>query len=309
MVATFGHGLISPGMTPTFAPALATLCGATAWVLIATRAGLPVSTTHAIVGSVAGVAALAYGTGAVQWSVLFRKVALPLLISPAAAFVLTGVLLRSSIARRAQCVCAELVTSFPAVAPPGFSKSVAVAPDWRLNLGTGTLGECAVHRPGALRLTLDHVHWLTSGATSLARGMNDAPKIVALLLGAVSLAGTSLSTPSLFAVVTVAMVAGSLAAGRRVTRLLAENVASMDHRQGLGANFVTAVLVIVGALRGLPMSTTHVSSGGIIGAGAQNDSLNRRTLKEMALAWVVTVPGAADLGMTVYGIARALGTS
>jgi PiT family inorganic phosphate transporter len=312
MLATFGHGLIASGVAPTFAAALATLCGAAAWVLIATRAGLPVSTTHAIVGSLAGVAALAYGASAVQWSVLWGKVALPLLVSPAAAFVLTSLLLRTRIAKRADCICSELAasTALSAVASSGFARTApALAPaSLRLHVSAGTTEACAAHRPFALRLTVDHLHWLTSGATSLARGMNDAPKIVALLLAAFALAGGgTVSTASLFAIVTLAMVAGSLAAGGRVTRVLAEKVTVMDHRDGFAANLITAGLVVLGAVRGLPMSTTHVSSGGIIGAGSQKDSLNRRTLKEIALAWVVTVPGAAALGMSAYEVARALG--
>src|SRR5712692_281687 len=87
MIATFGNGLLVTGTTSTFAAALATLFGAAGWVLLATRTGLPVSTTHAIVGSLTGVAALAYGTGAVRWSALGGKILLPLLISPFASLL------------------------------------------------------------------------------------------------------------------------------------------------------------------------------------------------------------------------------
>ena len=70
---------------------------------------------------------------------------------------------------------------------------------------------------------------LTSGATSLARGMNDAPKMVALLLAASALSGkATVSTPGLFAIVTTAMVVGGILAGRRVTHVLAEKVTAMD---------------------------------------------------------------------------------
>jgi PiT family inorganic phosphate transporter len=272
---------------------------------------LPVSTTHAIVGSLAGVAAVAYGTDAVQWKPLLGKVGLPLLLSPAVAFVVTRLLLRTRVAKRADCVCGGLApTVAPAAAVPSALAHAAAlaAPTFHLRITTEATEACAADRPLAARLTVDHLHWLTSGATSLARAMNDAPKIVALSLAALALGGGSLVTStSIFAVVTLAMVAGSLAAGRRVTRVLAEKVTAMDHREGFSANLVTAALVILGALRGLPMSTTHVSSGGIIGAGSLTRSLNRSTLRDIALAWVVTLPSAAAIGVAAYEIAHALG--
>jgi PiT family inorganic phosphate transporter len=78
----------------------------------------------------------------------------------------------------------------------------------------------------------------------------------------------------------------------------------MDHREGFLANLVTAGLVTAGATLGLPMSTTHVSSGGIIGAGVQRSSLNTKTLKEIVLAWVVTLPAAAALGIGAFLLGR-----
>ncbi len=311
MLSTFGKGLVAPGSTPTFAGALATLAGAAAWVAIATRTGLPVSTTHALVGALGGVALAAYGVGSVQWSVLGVKVFLPLLASPLASFVLTSAALWFTSWRSAapgaiaDCACAELERG---IVPQGSSRAPAAAflPGATLRVYTGDTAECVAARP-AVRVTLDHLHWISSGATSLARGMNDAPKIVALALAAAALGPSAgPSTPMLFASVVLGMVLGSVAAGRRVTHVLAEKVTAMDHREGFAANLVTAALVTVGAVQGLPMSTTHVSSGGIVGAGAQRRALRHRTLRDIALAWVVTLPGAALLGTWAYGIALAV---
>lgn len=116
--------------------------------------------------------------------------------------------------------------------------------------------------------------------------MNDAPKIVALVLAAsVLLGGATISTSALFGLVAVAMVIGSLVAGRRVTHVLATKVTPMDHHEGFAANLVTAGLVTAGAVYGLPMSTTHVSSGGIFSAGIHRGTLNRKTLRDILLAW------------------------
>ncbi len=311
MLSTFGKGLVAPGVTPTFSAALATLAGAAAWVAIATSTGLPVSTTHALVGALMGVAAAAYGVGAVQWSALGGKVFLPLLASPLASFLLTWVALRLTSSRSAaagsvtDCACAELepavVTQGPSCAP-----AAALLPGSTLRVYTGSAAECAAAGT-AVRVTLDHLHWLSSGATSLARGMNDAPKIVALALAAAALGPSAgVSAPMLFVSVVAGMVFGSVVAGRRVTHVLAEKVTTMDHREGFAANLATAALVMVGAVQGLPMSTTHVSSGGIVGAGVRRGALRHRTLRDIALAWVVTLPGAALLGTMAYGIARAV---
>lgn len=80
----------------------------------------------------------------------------------------------------------------------------------------------------------------------------------------------------------------------------------MNHHEGFSANLVTAGLVAAGAIYGMPMSTTHVSLGGIIGAGAARGSLSRRTLRDIVLGWVVTVPAAALLGMAAYLVAGVL---
>jgi len=316
MLSTFGSGLLSPGTTPTFAGAFAALLGAAGWVFLATGTGLPVSTTHAIVGALVGVAALAYGTDAVKWTTLGTKILLPLLVSPFASLLLTGVLLRATRRRPlaggagADCLCARVELAMAAVAMTSTQSVALISRPPHLRITTGSAGACAKTQPAALRLTIDHLHWLTSGATSLARGMNDGPKIVALVAAAsVLLGGATISTPALFGVVTAAMVAGSLVAGRRVTHVLAEKVTAMDHREGFAANLVTAGLVTAGAVYGLPMSTTHVSSGGIFSAGALRGTLNRKTLRDILLAWVVTLPAAAAIGMAAYVIVRLLAAS
>lgn len=305
MVATFGTGLLAPGTTPTFAAVLATILGATSWVLVATRAGLPVSTTHAIVGAIAGVGSVAYGVHGIDWVAVGGKVVLPLLLSPIASVVLTVMLSRLAVglaspeAEPVDCLCAEIEPWPVAVGAPGTAALAvwSVHPEFTF----GTQAACAAERPAAGRLEIDHIHWLTSGATSFARGMNDAPKMVALILAAATLSGESAVAPaSMFALVTLGMIAGSLVAGRRVTRVLAERVTPLDHRGGFLANLVTAVIVTAGAVGGLPMSTTHVSSGAIVAVGAERGAIHWRTVREMMLAWVVTVPAGAALGIAVF---------
>lgn len=311
MLTTFGSGLLGPDVTPTFPAAIAAIGAAAAWVLLATRTGLPVSTTHAIVGAVVGSGLAAYGAGGVGWSSLAGRVALPLAASPLAAAGLSYVVARSLAVARpltagsTDCVCVSAETEMTLVLTPAGAAAVptAVAPGVTVRLSD--TAHCEPARARTVRLTGDHLHWLSSGAVSFARGLNDAPKIVALSLGAAALGPTALPmTPSaLFALTMAAMVGGSVVAGRRVTRLLAEDVTPMNHRDGLGANVVTAVLVASGAVYGLPMSTTHVASGSIVGVGVDRNTLDWRTVRTMALAWVVTLPAAALLGALLHVLA------
>jgi len=144
---------------------------------------------------------------------------------------------------------------------------------------------------------------LSSGAVGFARGLNDTPKLVAI--GFLVL-GTAVSLKLLLLTVAGAMFVGSLYAGRRIARVLAEKIVRMD-REGFLANLTTALLVGIGANFGLPMSTTHVSTGAIAGiAGGDTARLNRRTLRDLVLAWTVTPLVAALMAGIAYLIAARL---
>ena len=150
---------------------------------------------------------------------------------------------------------------------------------------------------------LDSIHWLSSGLVSLARGTNDAPKIAAMLL-----LGSTTASPSeglqviAFGGVAVAMGIGSYWGGRRVTEVLAEKVTKMNHAEGLSANLTTSSLVLLSGIFGLPVSTTHISSSAIIGIGLLKGAAEVRwtTVRDMVLAWIVTLPIAAVLACLAY---------
>ncbi len=89
MLKTFSVGLIQPGIATPPALALAILIGSMGWVLIASRTGLPVSTTHALTGALVGAGWIALGGQGLIWSALFGKIALPLLLSPILALTLS----------------------------------------------------------------------------------------------------------------------------------------------------------------------------------------------------------------------------
>ena len=90
--------------------------------------------------------------------------------------------------------------------------------------------------------------------------------------------------------------------GFRVTKVLAENVTKMNHAEGLSANLTTSSLVLASGFLGLPVSTTHISSSAIIGIGLRKglNAVRWTTVRNMFLAWVVTLPASALLACIAY---------
>ncbi|GIW42739.1 MAG: phosphate transporter [Candidatus Binatia bacterium] len=305
LVRTLAQSLSAAGQSPSFSVAASVILGASVVVGWATLRGLPVSTTHAVVGSIAGVGITAYGASNVQWLLLGSKILLPLLASPLLAFLLVslvlrfrGVLGRDEVVE-ADCLCLGVE---PAVVGVSQNSAAFVLEPSQIRVWTAREHACAQDDRAALRMTRSQVHWLTSAVVSFARAVNDAPKIFALAVGLVALEGAPRGGPPLvgFWGVAAAMMLGSIVAGWRVTRVLGKELTPLRVGEGLVANLVTAVLVIVGTKLGLPLSTTHVSVGAIGGVGMLRGSVDWTVVRRMAAAWVVTVPASAACASGVF---------
>lgn len=307
LVAAFsGSGLISPMPEgPLFL--LAVSFGALAWIGFATRTGLPVSTTHAITGALVGAGLVAVQAQGIRWGVLGEKFFVSLAFSPVFSLVLMFLLfppLNFALGRlQRYCVCCAqpaTVSAGQTTAAQGVAELTETP-----SLVVGETADCD-GLPALLgRLNvMDSLHWLSAGATSFARGLNDAPKILALGLTA-SLA-VDLSTLTGFILVAVAMGLGSLVAGFRVTETLARKVTPMSPSEGCVANLITASLVLCASKLALPVSTTHVSSGAIIGLGLKRDARSIRwtTVRDMLLAWIITLPVAGAIAAMIYWLGR-----
>ena len=159
-----------------------------------------------------------------------------------------------------------------------FLKSVRLAPDHRTR-------------------TLDVLHYLSTGAASFARGLNDTPKMAALLLVA---PGLDMRWGFLAVAVTIAL--GGLLDADRVAETLGKKVTSMNPGQGFAASLVTAALVTTASFHSLPVSTTHVSVGSLLGMGATTRQAKWRKVGEILLAWVSTVPCGAILAALAYWV-------
>lgn len=297
-----GQGLVAAQVTshPAFMPAVALAAAGT--VALATRVALPVSTTHALLGGLIG-AGMVLGNGHIGWSMAGGKLAGPLLLSPvlalAAAWVLTP-LIRAVAPEAGAADCACIGTCAPVVTPEG---SLLMTSE--LALQVGTYPECQpeggfmVLPPRAMALR--GLHILSSGAVSFARGLNDTPKIAAALLPL-----AILGKPGIIITVALAMGLGGWFMAKGVTTTMSQKITDLEGREpeALAGNLATAFLVLLASRWGVPVSTTHVATGALVGAGAARGEFRASTLSRILLAWVTTLPLAAALAA---GLALMLG--
>ena len=138
--------------------------------------------------------------------------------------------------------------------------------------------------------TLDALHFLSGGAASFARGLNDTPKITALLLVA-----HAFDIRWSFAAVAVAMALGGLLDARKVAETLGKKITGMNPGQGFAANVATALLVTTANWNALPVSTTHVSVGSLVGIGIVTRQAHWKAVGGIVLSWIITLPCAAAL--------------
>ena len=149
---------------------------------------------------------------------------------------------------------------------------------------------------------LDRLHFLSAGAASFARGLNDTPKMVALML---LIPGLPIQWG--FVIVAVCIALGGLLDIRKVAETLGKKITAMNPGQGFAASLVTAGLVSTASLHSLPVSTTHVLSSGVAGTmAASGTGLQFKTVRAILLAWVLTVPASMGLAAVLFVVFRAV---
>jgi PiT family inorganic phosphate transporter len=265
-------------------------------VLFASRIGVPISTTHALTGALIGTGAAAFGIGPLRIETLGKGIVLPLLVSPLLSLGLTLLLfsfLRPLRRFAESCVC--LVRREPViVSEQALAQSLSAPP---AEIVIGSAAECR-SAAGADRFTpLNGIHWLSAGLMSFSRGLNDTPKIAALLFAtqAGPLKGWAVGGTAL------AMAVGGMLGARRVSRTLSERITPMNPVEGFSANLITALLVSGASQLGMPVSTTHISCGSLFGLGLlHRNTTDWRLVGQILLAWGITLPLAALLGAVLY---------
>lgn len=305
-----GKGIVDDALVSAAIFPLSVGIAAAITVLSATRLGMPISTTHALVGAIVGVG---IGADALHWSAVGSKFFLPLLLSPAIALLATVVIYTAFRFMRQRmnvnhqtCICIN----------------ERVEPITLHNNGTATLRSSGVTLTvtdtdtckqqytgriagvGAQRV-LDVLHIISAGALSFARGLNDTPKIAALMLvtggvtGGVTGASVSLLT------IGVGIALGGILAVRRVARTMSYQITEMNDGQAFSANLVSATLVTLATLKfQVPVSTTHTSCGSLFGIGMVNRKAHWAVIGRIVLAWITTLPVAGLLGWTAWQLLR-----
>jgi PiT family inorganic phosphate transporter len=146
---------------------------------------------------------------------------------------------------------------------------------------------------------LDLGHFVSAGAASFARGLNDTPKLVALGLG-VSVLNFAWS----IALVASFMAIGGWIHSKKIAETVGQRITAMDPDQGFFANLITSFLVIFASKWGLPVSTTHVSCGALFGIGIANGEAHWAVIRTIVMAWVLTLPAAALFSAGMFLVFR-----
>ncbi len=261
-----GKGLVGDDLANTPGFALAVASGAAITVMLATRLGFPISTTHALVGGLvgAGLAQAGAQNGAsINLGNLGSGFVLPLLTSPFISAALGYLVYRVLRFARARRMTRHPLASgeTPAETRPRFA---------------------------------DAIHLLSASAICFARGVNDTPKLAALLIGSQFLGGNGSALA-----VTAAMAVGGWLMSRRVAETMSLRINHLDTGQGISANLITAGLVLFASRLGLPVSTTHVSVGSIIGTGGAAGTLDLAVVRNVLLSWVATLPISAAAAFAI----------
>jgi len=268
VAATVAKGIVEPEVI-TLDVVLAGLVGAIVWNLLTWYLGLPSSSSHALIGGVAGSAMAASGVDAVQWDGIVDKVAIPSLLAPILGVIGAAALMVAVlwiVRRRA----------------PGVVNRVFR----RLQLVSG--GFVA----------------LTHGTNDAQKTMG----IIALALVAAGHLDADFDRPPVWVIVSaaLAMGAGTYAGGWRIIKTLGTRIAKLDPPRGFAAQTSTATILWATAHWGFPVSTTHTISGSVLGAGATHrlNAVRWGVAGNILLAWVMTLPCAALVGGVMEAVTR-----
>ena len=262
VASTVGKGIIDTGLA-TEKTVLAALLGAIAWNLLTWWQGLPSSSTHALIGGLVGAALVQSGSRGVQWRGIWQKVALPALASPVIGFAIALVLL------------VVIYRVFFRV-PPG-----------------------AAHR-GFRFGQLFSGTWV-----AFTHGANDAQKT----MGVIALALYTHGSISHFYIPTWVKIAagltigaGTYAGGWRIIRTLGQRIYTLQPEHGFAAQLAAGSTLWAGTHYGFPISTTHVVTGSVMGAGATRriSAVRWGVAGNIAIAWVLTLPAAGLVAAALF---------
>lgn len=281
-----GKGIVSDGVAASSDFILSVAVGASITIAMATKRGLPVSTTHAIIGGLIG-SGLAYPNSLFNISPLIKTFFLPLLLSPVAAAILTMLLVQWAKRSRKLPDCACIEDNAQVYLPENgvMAKHVYAVPTVVL----ARAEECEAMpevKENILPAMFDKAHIASAMAICFSRGVNDTPKLAAL---AISVHG--LGESSAIILIALAMGIGGVIFSYQVAKTMSHKIVQIDHKDGLLANLITAFMVLFASKLGFPVSTTHVAVGAISGIGLSGSaSVDKSAIRNILISWVATLP-------------------
>jgi PiT family inorganic phosphate transporter len=299
-----GKGLVPDALAGSPEFVLAVAFGAGATVILATLLGFPISTTHGLTGALVGAGLVAASTR-VNPVVLGTAFFLPLVLSPLMAVATGGAVyllfrfmrLRLGVTKQ-MCICAGVEQQTVPLPQPDSMLAAQPLPVLSVTVDARTI--CDQRYAGTVLgvnvgRAVDALHFLSAGAVSFARGLNDTPKIAALLL-----VTSALDIRWGLMAVATAIAVGGLLSAKKVAETMSHKITGMNPGQGFAANLSTALLVTTASLHGLPVSTTHVSVGTLLGMGILTGQANWKPVFGVLASWVITLPCAALLAALAY---------
>ncbi|MEU5097508.1 inorganic phosphate transporter [Streptomyces sp. NPDC020996] len=256
---TISKGLVDEtGIRPEVI--FAALVGAILWNLLTWLVGLPSSSSHALMGGLIGATVASAGMGAVHGDVLVTKVLIPAVAAPVVAGVAAMFATRLS-----------------------------------YTLGRKADGKAADkgYRAGQIA---------SAGLVSLAHGTNDAQKTMGIITLALVAGGVVApdSDPPTWVILSagLAIALGTYIGGWRIIRTMGKGLTDLQPQQGFAAQTSAATAILASSHLGFSLSTTHVVSGSVMGAGLgrKGGVVRWSTATRMVVAWVLTLPAAALVG-------------
>ncbi len=326
---------------------LSALLAAALWLQMASLRGLPVSTTHSVVGAVIGFAVVAKGFGAVQWGKIF-SIIMSWFVSPVLGGLiayLTFIIVRRLFlhARHPMDALQKRLPGFMFICGGimGLVIFFKGLKNLHLELDAIHIGLIAIlsgcfsmicgliltrqYRTSPqeipVREQISHIErifvWLqiaTACMMAFGHGANDVANAIGPLAGIVSIVEHNAVTTSsvipiwILALGGVGIVIGLWTFGARVMKTIGKDITEVTPTRGFAAEFGAALTILIGSQLGLPLSTTHILVGAVIGVGFARgmNALNFGIIKNVATSWLITVPIAAVLSVVIYLILSAL---
>jgi PiT family inorganic phosphate transporter len=325
---------------------LAALLAAAVWLLIASKNGWPVSTTHSIVGAIVGFAAVGIGVDAVQWGQV-GTIVLSWVVSPVTAGFIAYLIYRSvqklilsqddplEKAKRYVPVymflaafTITLVTILKGLKHVGLDLSLrdsyllAIA----IAVGIALLGAVVIGRikpdPKVEKsqhfYTVERVFGvlmvLTACGMAFAHGSNDVANAIGPLAAVIGIAttGTITAKSSLPIWVLVlgggGIVVGLATYGRHVIATVGKKITQLTPSRGFAAELAAATTIVIASGTGIPVSTTHTLVGAVLGVGMARgiEAIDLRVVARILVSWVVTIPAGAILAIMFFFIFKAV---